>query len=102
MLNSWEGAWNHGKGDRRSREVVLVLSEVLLLQMLVVVLDALKREPRRLGRVSASSSRILNSEGRVFIVASEGNVLGVGLDGKVDRDVSEGNTAIEVIAIVEL
>ena len=85
-----------------SREVVLVLSEVLLLQMLVVVLDALKREPRRLGRVSASSSRILNSEGRVFIVASEGNVLGVGLDGKVDRDVSEGNMAIEVIAIVEL
>lgn len=83
-------------------EVVLALSKVLLLMMLAAVLEALERDPRRLGRVSAILGRMVDSEGKVLSVASEGKVLSVGSEGNVDMDVIEGSEAIEVDAIVEL
>lgn len=85
-----------------SREVVLALSKVLLLRMLAAVLDALERDPRRLGRVSVSLGRMVVSEGRVFSVASEGKLQSEESEDRVVIDVIEGSEAIEVDAIVEL
>lgn len=70
--------------------------------ILAAALDALDRDPKRLGRVSASFGRIVDSEGRVFSVTSDGRVLSVESEGRVDTDVIEGSEAMEVDAIVEL